>query len=100
MVAEAEPLPAPSGFEPAADHTESPEPAQLMARRPPAPSSATSAVFKAPKSDPAYSANPVRGVDGQAANAAPRSLFGGDLLSDKSLDEVILNYLAANEKDA
>lgn len=29
-----------------------------------------------------------------------RSLFGGDLLSDKSLDEVILNYLAANEKDA
>lgn len=28
-----------------------------------------------------------------------RSLFGADLLSDKSLDEVILNYLAANEKD-
>jgi len=38
---------------------------------------------------------------GSVANSggAPRSLFGGDLLSDKSLDEVILNYLAANEKD-
>jgi hypothetical protein len=26
-----------------------------------------------------------------------RSLFGGELLGDKTLDEVILNYLAANE---
>jgi hypothetical protein len=26
-----------------------------------------------------------------------RSLFGGELLGDKNLDEVILNYLAANE---
>lgn len=29
-----------------------------------------------------------------------RSLFGGDPLSDKGLDEVILNYLATHEKDA
>lgn len=28
-----------------------------------------------------------------------RSLFGGDPSSDKGLDEVILNYLAAHEKD-
>lgn len=28
---------------------------------------------------------------------AVRSLFAGDLLGDKTLDEVILNYLAANE---
>jgi hypothetical protein len=34
------------------------------------------------------------------SSSGARSLFGGDLLSDKSLDEVILNYLAANEKDA
>ncbi len=27
----------------------------------------------------------------------PVSIFGGDLLSEKSLDEVILNYLAADE---
>lgn len=33
-------------------------------------------------------------------NDVSRSLFGGDLLSDKSLDEVILNYLAANDKEA
>jgi hypothetical protein len=32
--------------------------------------------------------------------AARSSLFGGDLLSDKSLDEVILNYLAASEKES
>jgi hypothetical protein len=28
---------------------------------------------------------------------APRSIFGGDLLSEKSLDEVILSYLASDE---
>jgi hypothetical protein len=39
----------------------------------------------------------------EAAPPAPapvrpaRSLFGGELLGDKTLDEVILNYLAANE---
>jgi hypothetical protein len=29
-----------------------------------------------------------------------RSLFGGDLRSEKTLDEVILNYLAANDKES
>jgi hypothetical protein len=29
---------------------------------------------------------------------APRSIFGGDLLSEKSLDEVILSYLATDDE--
>jgi hypothetical protein len=33
------------------------------------------------------------------ANRAPRSIFGGDLLSEKSLDEVILSYLATDEPE-
>jgi hypothetical protein len=46
-----------------------------------------------PVAQPAVAASPER-------PAARNSLFGGDLLSDKTLDEVILNYLAANEKDS
>ena len=100
VLAEVDPLPAPN-FDAPTDQTESLEPvAPPVGKRPPSPNSSTSAVFKAPKADPAYNASPARGLDGQTAKAAPRSLFGGDLLSDKSLDEVILNYLAANEKDA
>jgi hypothetical protein len=34
-----------------------------------------------------------------AQRSAPRSIFGGDLLSEKSLDEVILSYLATDEPD-
>jgi hypothetical protein len=34
-----------------------------------------------------------------AAARAPRSIFGGDLLSEKSLDEVILSYLATDEQE-
>jgi hypothetical protein len=52
-----------------------------------------SAVFKAPKQDPVIEKVVAK------SPAAPRSLFGADLMSDKGLDEVILNYLAANEKD-
>jgi hypothetical protein len=48
----------------------------------------------------AISADVGRVSPGAAKSSGARSLFGGDLLSDKSLDEVILNYLAANEKDA
>ncbi|MDB4972518.1 MAG: hypothetical protein JWN48_859 [Myxococcaceae bacterium] len=67
-----------------------------VAKRP----AATSAIFKAPKSEPGNleTHGPRDTVVTKAPNAA-RSLFGADLLSDKSLDEVILNYLAANEKD-
>lgn len=36
--------------------------------------------------------------DGRAAKG-PVSIFGGDLLSEKSLDEVILSYLATDETD-
>jgi len=55
-----------------------------------------------PRADKAErpAATPERAATALKANDGPRSLFGGDLLSDKSLDEVILNYLAANEKDA
>jgi hypothetical protein len=34
------------------------------------------------------------------SRAAPRSIFGGDLLSEKSLDEVILSYLATDEPES
>jgi len=33
------------------------------------------------------------------SSRAPRSIFGGDLLSEKSLDEVILSYLATDEPE-
>ena len=66
--------------------TPTPEPESAALSRP-------STVFKAPKPEP--EARPVA-----EPSAARRSLFGADVLSDKSLDEVILNYLAANEKDA
>lgn len=42
-------------------------------------------------------------VDKPASAKPPKprsSLFGGSALSDKSLDEIILNYLAANEKES
>ena len=100
-LSEAGALPEPSFEAPDDAPEESPVPvAPLLARRPPAPGPSASAVFKAPKSDPAYGPGAARGLDSQPAKGPARSLFGGDLLSDKSLDEVILNYLAANEKDA
>jgi hypothetical protein len=42
---------------------------------------------------------PVEPPAASKAKDAARSLFGGDGLIDKSLDEVILNYLAAHDKD-
>jgi hypothetical protein len=46
---------------------------------------------------PAAEAAPAA-IEAPARPARPvRSLFGGDRLGDKTLDEVILNYLAANE---
>jgi hypothetical protein len=33
------------------------------------------------------------------AREAPRALFGGQLMSDRSLDELILSYLAANDNE-
>ncbi len=40
---------------------------------------------------------PVAPKSGQSTRA-PRSIFGGDLLSEKSLDEVILSYLATDDE--
>ena len=69
---------------------------QVAVKRP----AASSAVFKAPKSDLAESvALEAKDTVVTKTPNAPRSLFGAELLSDTSLDEVILNYLAANEKD-
>jgi hypothetical protein len=50
----------------------------------------TRAAAKVSEPAPAAPAKPSR---------APRSIFGGDLLSEKSLDEVILSYLATDEPD-
>ncbi len=45
---------------------------------------------------PVAEAAPAPAAPARPARPA-RSLFGGELLGDKTLDEVILNYLAANE---
>lgn len=66
-----------------------------MSVPPPAPSAIARAQAR-PASLPPRAAEPP--AAGKAKEAA-RSLFGGDGLIDKSLDEVILNYLAAHDKD-
>ena len=45
---------------------------------------------------------PARGAADRAARPAPQptdSIFGGDLVSERSLDEVILSYLAEDLED-
>jgi hypothetical protein len=51
----------------------------------------TRAASKVNEPPPAAAPTPARGT--------PRSIFGGDLLSEKSLDEVILSYLATDEPE-
>jgi hypothetical protein len=66
------------------------EPKKQQAVPPPPPAAAFQGT-QAATADKAPSAKPPK----------PRSsLFGGGALSDKSLDEIILNYLAANEKES
>jgi hypothetical protein len=78
-----------------------PKPVEQPALRvPPPPPPAAKVSPAAPRVPELTLDKPERTTTTVKANDGPRSLFGGDLLSDKSLDEVILTYLAANEKDA
>jgi hypothetical protein len=65
------------------------DPASRLARRPGAPGVATA---KVPESRYA-SARPAA-IFGQAKPRSGSSIFGEDIISDKSLDEVIMSYLA------
>jgi len=72
-----------------------PDPTSRIARR---PGAVPVVAAKAPESRYA-SARPAA-IFGQARPRGGSSIFGEDIISDKSLDEVIMSYLAEDSKDA
>jgi hypothetical protein len=61
---------------------------------PPAKKPASNPPKKSPTSEARYAAARPAAIFGQAQPRQGSSIFGEDLISDKSLDEVILSYLA------
>jgi hypothetical protein len=53
----------------------------------------------APRADPRFAPARPAAIFGQARPQQGSSIFGEDLISDKSLDEVILSYLAEDLED-
>ncbi len=76
------------------------EAAAAKLAQPPAPVAASSPARK-PASGRYQPTRPTRPAERRArpSSAAPGSIFGSDLLSEKSLDEVILSYLAEDLDD-
>ncbi len=73
-----------------------PPPARLFREKAP-PALSNSSPSPPPAKDGAerrYAPTRPASIFGQARPAQGKSIFGGDLISDKSLDEVILSYLA------
>jgi hypothetical protein len=73
-----------------------PEPPEAIPPAPEEPRSRSSSPSRPPSKGPERRYAPTRpaSIFGQARPAQGKSIFGGDLISDKSLDEVILSYLA------